>query len=489
MKQKYSAKINSIRFLIGIACCVVFAVLASERVWAIEDRIELPQNMSTSRTSSGRVSDDLKKTTIQSAFEAQQFMFTRSNQNYFGKDEENLSEYSTWGGSWEKNSGSFRFRGRGFFVPQEDEAYFHVPELSFQVERIIAGRHLHTWSVADSYWKNGIWQSRFMWDGFYPEEEGMLGLFLRSESRASTRWMVLASPFFLPDSSADYREVDGKIVSESPWFRTPPRFLEFRGEATPVRASIERPSVEDVLVQPSFAVQGERDISKQQVLRLAYGYKPISQTQLMYEYYLRTTATTTETVVILHPKFPYEHVATIEHDLKNQGWQWTTSLTYQDPQTDKEPEEWISQEIPSKWTASFTAHRDLMPGTGASTHFGLIKVWQETPQDQGENASDESGFERREPYFLALRAGYVSSERRFLGCDWQSELDAIYDIEQEAGLLRQVGRCALNREWKAELHLNTIGVIRERQNPEYDNAFLRTYRANDDVSLKVTYVY
>src|SRR5690606_38912628 len=110
-------------------------------------------------------------------------------------------------------------------------------EFRLKSSNIWIGRHRHNWSSADEFWSIGTWQPRFRWNYLEPEQNGFTGFFYSNNLSDQTSLHLFTSALFVPDLAANYREEDGRILSKSPWFKTPPPVVDFFDNYTNVVAT------------------------------------------------------------------------------------------------------------------------------------------------------------------------------------------------------------------------------------------------------------
>lgn len=430
---------------------------------------------------------------LQLSVETQQYYFTSSYKPAFGESE-HADRLESIGLSLSLESERVFVDQTWFYVPQEKTHYFNIPELSvrqkFAQSEIWFGRHKQEWSKADEFWQNGLWQPVFRWDGFNPAQQGFTGLFYNLKLNSQSELNIFASAIFIPSWGPAAKEENNRIVSQNPWVTTSPPRAKLWDISTPVNVNLDKPEISDVVLNGSLAASLRRDWSENHYLRLSYAYKPINTPLLAYEYYLRSGPSSNDILVTVHPTFPYEHIASIENTSKVGPWQITPSYTYDEPQVDSARPEWITQDILRTMSASLIISRDWdenAPQRGQG-YFGLIKTWEKMPHDLGENAPEESQFMHRTFYSLAAKLGTKNLLTQKKRHTLSSVIEGIYDARQEAGMFKSGLDYQYNKNFVMGLHVNLIGAT-SGSDSEYDQSFMRIFKANDNVGVNLGYVY
>lgn len=434
--------------------------------------------------------------TAKTALNVEYSSYVRSNQNYFGSDEKSDS-LSTAGLSlkydYRKGRRHSHIDLSAFHSFSEDHSYLNVRDFYFDYTRantnVTVGRRRYTLSAADESWQMGLWQPRFMWDEMSPEQNGLTGIFISNSENKTTRVNFFISPLFIPEETQKYEEKNGKITSRNPWFRPPPPQADIFDQLTEVRAVIDEPPIEDVVSAFSLAVRVDHEVNKNITVGGAYGVMPLNQMLLGYRYKLVTANGEQYARINIEPTFPYHHLLT--GDVRTQSGRWSTvsSLTYESPFRLDRSSHKITQQIRDLVMASFTVDYDLI-GEGASAtqiYGGLIKVWGGIAPDGGEDMTGSTQFELRPRWFEAVRLGIRhpiwSKYRRLI-----NSFEVTYDHKQNGAVLSTQAEYNFYDAWIATASLDLLGVFDTRVT-EYDTAFIRQYRANDRVSVGLSYVY
>ncbi|MCB0364494.1 MAG: hypothetical protein H6624_03450 [Bdellovibrionaceae bacterium] len=218
------------------------------------------------------------------------------------------------------------------------------------------GRRRVNWSFADQEWKLGLWQPLFKWDYLRPQEQGLIGVFLRSEIND---WEVVgfASPLFLPDQGPQFTLTDGNFESGNRWFLPPQNQIEVFKNSSAIYYQLDKPRVEDVIFQSSWAFRVRKGSPESGFwLQWSTTNKPMNQLQLGLEGYhsLALTPTVGNTMAVIHTEVVHHRINTLE---AGQSWDrarvWL-SASEERPAESEMPKEW--DQSPLFLTRVYGAH-------------------------------------------------------------------------------------------------------------------------------------
>jgi hypothetical protein len=434
-------------------------------------------------------------TPFTSEVKLEHYSFLSSNKKYFGKTEKNnIDTLTTIGLHIEGESSRIGINGGWMYVAQEDFHYVNFSEMSMQFhfgkDNMRIGRHRAEWSHSDEFWNLSAWQPEFRWNRFNPETEGLTGIFYNGSINESLKITTFFSDLFIPNIGPTYKEENGKIVSNNPWFRTPPPAVDLFGSNTNVIASVDEPDVKEIVLQPSVAIAADKKWSDQWSTKFAGGYKPMNQMLLSYSYYLQTLPDSKDAVVTVHPFFAYENIYSIENKLVLGRWELTPYVAFQEPHLKPVAPELIAQDLAPATTATFIAawkdgERELYEN---KIYTGFIKVWEAALKDRGENALPHSQFDRRFPFYEAVRLGFEKKKSWTHDRGLKSAMEVTYDRLQNGALFTSKVDYTFIRDLQIGIKLNLIGSLGNADS-DYEKAYLRNFRANDNMSVDLNYVY
>ena len=159
----------------------------------------------------------------------------------------------------------------------EKHHYFRVYEMAGKLKREdgewILGRKTKEWSWDDGFWNRNLWEPVYNEDILRPQPAGLIGLF-RDFDYSGGQLSLFGSFFFLPDSGPYFKQVDGQLVSENPWFISPS--FQKIGNIVPVY-QFENENIISIkdLFQFSFAGR-----ISYEGFYLAYAHKPMNELQI-----------------------------------------------------------------------------------------------------------------------------------------------------------------------------------------------------------------
>ena len=155
----------------------------------------------------------------------------------------------------------------------ENYHYFRPLELNLKFERPdgkwIIGRKQGEWDWADLFWNRGLWQPTYADDALRPQWAGLTGLF-RDFNYEGGQLRLFGSVIFIPDSNAAFKNKNGKLISDNPWFIPPPTGKIASTNIVPSYHIVE-PDLKNFLL-PSI---GGRISYKG--IYAAYAYKPMNK--------------------------------------------------------------------------------------------------------------------------------------------------------------------------------------------------------------------
>ncbi len=219
--------------------------------------------------------------------------------------------------------------GAIYSVNISDYNSYYVPEAyaSYQNENFefSIGRKLFNWSLLDSYWQLGLWQTSFRWNYFHPVEQGLVGAFAHLHNE---EWSVLGfvSPLYVPEQGAPYSLSNGKINSQSPWFIPPAKYVQLFSGLANIKYNLVMPNTSDIIKQFSagFALAYQ---AAPYFVKLSYVYKPRNSIALPIDGYLALHSTGSDAPVFIYPKVVFHHLAGLDFGLKSKKFSaWFSGL-------------------------------------------------------------------------------------------------------------------------------------------------------------------
>ena len=158
----------------------------------------------------------------------------------------------------------------------ENYHYFRPLEFNVKFERSkgtwIIGREWGEWDWADLFWNRGLWQPTYSDDALRPQGAGLTGVF-KDFKYEGGQVRLFSSILFIPDFTPPFKNKNGNITSNNPWFIPPPTGKLASTNIVPSYRTIE-PDLQDFLL-PSI---GGRASYKG--IYLAYAYKPMNKIRI-----------------------------------------------------------------------------------------------------------------------------------------------------------------------------------------------------------------
>ena len=216
------------------------------------------------------------------------------------------------------------------FTFTSKDAYVATSSRLMKRHQVTFGRRLYSWSLADDYWKSGMWSPRFTWDPFRPEQVGLTGLFYTYQSR---KWNLrfFGSPVTVPERSYPVQERDGALVSESPfWKPLPAQLRTSTGNLLNVNYDLQQPSVSEMLFNPAVAASVRFGEKRGGFGSVAVGLMPMHQADLVVE---PTLVADVDPYVAtrVRPQFPMHRLATVEGGYIGKRFSAWASFTEEKP--------------------------------------------------------------------------------------------------------------------------------------------------------------
>lgn len=135
-------------------------------------------------------------------------------------------------------------------------SYLNVAQLYWKQEHFVVGRRKENWSQLDDIWTMGLYQPLFRWNPIVPESQGLSGIFLQFQKEdVKLPWgiVLFGSPLFIPHQEAGFEVENGKFVASNPYFGQRPVQAEISGQTDEIKYRIEKPPMEKVVSNQSFA--------------------------------------------------------------------------------------------------------------------------------------------------------------------------------------------------------------------------------------------
>ena len=435
--------------------------------------------------------------TNKTSFDVGYSNFVSSSEPYFG-DQYNATSLSTYGLGYQlhnqKTGERKKIDAQTFYSFGEDEVYINPSEVYWDFgsedEELVLGRKKYKWSEADEIWNTGLWQPQFRWNRLRPENQGLVGGFYKSKIKKSLSLTAFVSPIFIPDTGVTFREKNGKIESQNPWFRPPPETTNLFDTETEVFATIEVPDASEVVVNPGLGFRLDGEINDQQSWGAAYAHKPVNQIMNAFNYQLRTTDVGGGVDLTFYPWVAYHNLYTGDWKYQDRKYSHLVSATYEDPTRLFEDPNLNYQRLEESFIVSWIT-RWNMSGEGETAtqlYGGYMRYWGGSATDGGDPVSEGTQFELR-PRFVSVGKLGIRYPVWMKSGKLYGSLEGNYDVLMKGGTVLTKAEFVFNSGWAIAANMDLIGVIEDQGEGFYKNSFVNTYRANDVVQLGMSYVF
>ncbi|MFL5812086.1 MAG: hypothetical protein ACJ763_00795 [Bdellovibrionia bacterium] len=396
------------------------------------------------------------------------------------------------------------------------QAYIEMPEgyistsSKIEVAKISLGRKLEDWNHLDEEWRLGIWQPRYRWDYLRPDTVALTGITVEVE-RPLFKAVIFGTPISIPERGVPISNDNGQLISDSPWFISPPRKIQVMDRDTPLKYDLQIPSMSKLLLHPAGSAMVRIGDKMGPWIAGGYAYKPMNQLLLSYQGQLvvdgnRSTVDVADVPVA--PRVVYHHLISAEAGFNHEivsGW---ISSLIDRPGHDYGPEltrTWTEQTVTRAISISPTLQFHITDQKENQMKAALSYLYQD-----GGNGPDVSGdgnallggqsvFESRYPYQSALKAGgelEMPGLLSTIGIHNSGTVvvasSLLYDTKNHGSILSMDFKYLPSTRWEIGLGADVLGS----QDPkggagsnETPNDFIGRYQANDRVRAGVRYVF
>lgn len=365
------------------------------------------------------------------------------------------------------------------------EAYVAWPRQSWGLS---LGRKLELWSNIDRDWQLGLFQPRYSEDRLHPVEAGLTGLFVNAQSEP-VRVSVGLLPIYIPDFGPHSELKDQHFSSRNPWFHAPVDQVLLGGTPTDIRYEVDVPPTRDIVLNPGIVSKIEYQHANY-AARAGYAYKPINAMALGFPSDHQAVVGETETymTIRIHPRIVYSRVVSLDQQYSQGRWLGSVSLVNDQPVDNRGPDNFTSQQLAPANIFSGRLRWQVDSGLRASQiYFGWVKVNGGEARETGRFAGKEALFESRFQFAEAYNLGINTEFRQFRNHPISLDGRVIYDRLQGGGAVMLASAYRWNQNWRGLLQLDFMGLL--VSDAAVQNGFFSSYRANDNVSMGVAYVF
>jgi hypothetical protein len=148
-----------------------------------------------------------------------------------------VAKYLDWGGS--------QFGVRELYTSSPNQAAPTTLSL---------GRRIQFWSQLDQDWELGLWQPLSVLDALRPDEQGLTGVFYQYKNN-DFNFLFLGSPVHIPSMQPEVKEIDGDLVSNNRWYRSPSNSFMLFGQQRKVVYSLTIPGTSELVNKPGAGLR------------------------------------------------------------------------------------------------------------------------------------------------------------------------------------------------------------------------------------------
>jgi hypothetical protein len=373
------------------------------------------------------------------------------------------------------------------FIPYPEDFTFEVYEGYLANSRKLTplhqwtiGRRIYSWSVTDETWNLGTWNPRFVWEPLKFETVGLTGFFYQYQLK---KWKItgFVSGVSVPERGYPTRVQNGKLESHSPYFAPLPSKLRNGSNDININYKIDQPKAEEVVLRPGGAVAVDFGESQGGWGKVSYGYMPVNQIDLALEAYLSLGDNAVNSII--HPRFYYHHLGTIESGYNGEFWSLWAGVTREEPVIKSAPTPWNTTAIGPAWIASTGGMLRWQEGLFIKANYLYIDEEKPTLAPKSIKVDLPSRF-------------YIERALKITGRwddqkPWTYEIGSIFDLkDQSTQYLAEVGfepgRGSPKSHWTSGW---TFGLGLEVISSITGNGVMGTNAGNDRVRGSVAYAF
>jgi len=378
-----------------------------------------------------------------------------------------------------------------FFSKEQSHLVVHELYTSPRTDsfRVYVGRKLNSWSQMDRDWNLGIWQPYYQIDALRPEEQGLTGLFL-DVNRENFQLLGFVTPIFIPSMGPDIREDNGALVSDSRWYRSPSREVDF-GDGRPMQISYQLsiPEAAQLAAHGGYGFMGRLGNKENGPWMVSsYGYAPVNA--LLLKRNIRVPISDPGVGVIVSPDVTYHSVFSTDLGYTMGNVRTTVSLLEDNPEKKLPDQDWAIQNIQGirAYSAAIDWNIPQFFSRSVLLELNYLKVYGGGIQDIVSDGSpdDMTLYDQRMQFTNAIRVKVQGELARIYRRPLVTKFSYLYDYDQRGSMINTEFLYYPTQEWALVIGADFLGV----EDENYDKtSFLNQYRANDRVYGGMTYVF
>lgn len=385
---------------------------------------------------------------------------------------------------------------------------FSVQEMYSQMQfknnslSLAIGRKLEFWSQVDSDWQLGLWEPKYNSDSLRPVNQGLSGLFLKSQN-GKFEFLGYASAIFVPTVNPDISEKNGELKSDSRWYKSPSPTGSVLDKDTKLFYSISMPELSKLVLNPGAGLRLRYGGQEPGFWASAnYSRKPINSLFIKYDYNLALQASGSQAEIAVSPTVSYHRLYGADF-----GWlfdQSAISVSYltDEPETERPENEknsvtdenktdWIKQEPGRVKIAALHAQTRAQLFNfvdPVELHFDYLKAEEKETHDIDAKGEDRGAlFPYRLNFTNAASVKAVVSTRLF-SRNLVTSFRYLREFDQAGSLWSLATQYFPTAKWSVSMGADILGVD-DGSVGNTDKHFLNQFRANDRIFGGLSYVF
>lgn len=357
-----------------------------------------------------------------------------------------------------------------------------------QNNQIYIGRKKMPLNFADHRWQLGLWQPRFAMDSLRPQEQGLTGLFIEI-NREKFDFLAFASPIFIPSLGPDIREKNGSLVSNSRWYREPPKEFEFGGRGNQVVYNLDIPQIANLVSNPGYLLSSKiGDLNSGFWGVISAGYKPVNDLILKRKNYKIIDQDKLD--VTVSPDVTHHTIRSFDLGYTQGIVKTTLSYIEDQPEVHQATDDWAIQKLAPLQAYSFAVDLNgyhlIRDPLNISLAYLKISGGQIVDILSNGQQDDLTLFKERQKFKNAASVSVEGQLAQILKKSLKSKIKYLYDMDQTGSMLNAELLIQERKEVAWLIGADFLGVQKEDRN---ESDFLNQFRANDRVYGGVTYVF
>ncbi len=343
-----------------------------------------------------------------------------------------------------------------------------------------------SWSVMDEVWQLGLWEGRINWDYLESEQKGLTGAFF---TIGKERWLftLFLSGLFMPDQGPSVEIKEGEVKSANRWFIPPQSEFVLFSQKIEAFYWLRKPYLKNVVLNDSVSARFRFGSKDSEWFSLAYGYKPVNQIYFKVDGGFSIDKKAVNSVI--HYQSFKHSLFSVDFGVKKDILKTVFSVTQEVPRRPQVPKDWIVPVLPQ--ALFFSTYMELnfgkyhWPIQSLNVNF-LYSRFMEQKDHTDSVGSDSLELDMNVNRFKLYRGFSVSVHSKEF--HWKKQAFSFgvsywHSLPEEGGWLNTFLKWHITPHWVVESKLDILGANNIKQ-----NSFFNSYKHNDRVKIKVTYL-